>query len=113
MDKLLELKKQLAEKEQAKEEPKQAAPADKPADVDTLTKQVADQVLEFLVIVISYVTLSFLQGEKVRKLKTAKAEKSVVDAEVAILLDLKKKLCLAEGKDPAETTQSKGKKSKK
>ena len=55
------------------------------------------------------------QGDKVRKLKTEKAEKEKVDAEVAILLALKKKLAVAEGKDPNEqennsTGKKKGKK---
>lgn len=40
------------------------------------------------------------QGEKVRALKAQKAEKAVITAEVAILLDLKKQLALAEGKSP-------------
>ncbi|KAL9967670.1 hypothetical protein ACROYT_G025951 [Oculina patagonica] len=51
------------------------------------------------------------QGDKVRKLKAEKAEKEKVDAEVAILLALKKKLAVAEGKDPNEQdSSSKGKK---
>uniref|UniRef100_A0A8C2BFY3 Methionine--tRNA ligase, cytoplasmic n=1 Tax=Cyprinus carpio TaxID=7962 RepID=A0A8C2BFY3_CYPCA len=41
------------------------------------------------------------QGNKVRVLKAQKAEKSVVDKEVETLLDLKKQLSLAEGKNPA------------
>nr|XP_046239190.1 methionine--tRNA ligase, cytoplasmic isoform X1 [Scatophagus argus] len=49
------------------------------------------------------------QGEKVRALKAQKAEKAVVTAEVAILLDLKKRLTLAEGKSP-EPAPQKGKK---
>lgn len=52
-----------------------------------------------------------LQGDKVRKLKAEKADKEKVDAEVAILLALKKKLAVAEGKDPNEQdSSSKGKK---
>ncbi|XP_048579966.1 methionine--tRNA ligase, cytoplasmic isoform X2 [Nematostella vectensis] len=51
------------------------------------------------------------QGEKVRSLKTNKAEKAVIDAEVTRLLELKKKLSLAEGKDPNQP--STGGKSKK
>jgi len=39
------------------------------------------------------------QGNKVRELKASKASKSDVDAAVAQLLDLKKRLLLAEGKD--------------
>ena len=56
-------------------------------------------------------TLAFLyfKGDKVRKLKTDKAEKATVDAEVAILLELKKKLAFAEGKDP-NALENKGKK---
>ena len=44
-----------------------------------------------------------------RKLKADKAEKATVDAEVAILLELKKKLAFAEGKDP-NALENKGKK---
>lgn len=40
------------------------------------------------------------QGDKVRALKTQKAEKDVIAAEVSKLLDLKKQLALAEGKNP-------------
>ena len=49
------------------------------------------------------------QGEEVRALKAQKAEKAVVTAEVAKLLDLKKQLALAEGKSP-EPAPQKGKK---
>uniref|UniRef100_A0A669EWY5 Methionine--tRNA ligase, cytoplasmic n=1 Tax=Oreochromis niloticus TaxID=8128 RepID=A0A669EWY5_ORENI len=49
------------------------------------------------------------QGEKVRALKAQKAEKAVITAEVAKLLDLKKQLALAEGKNP-EPAPQKGKK---
>ncbi|KAM6927493.1 methionine--tRNA ligase, cytoplasmic [Xenentodon cancila] len=49
------------------------------------------------------------QGEKVRALKAQKAEKDVIAAEVSKLLDLKKQLALAEGKNPEPSSQ-KGKK---
>jgi len=49
------------------------------------------------------------QGDKVRKLKTEKAEKSLVDAEVKKLLDLKKQLALALGQ-PEVSNSKKGKK---
>uniref|UniRef100_A0A8C5I1E9 Methionine--tRNA ligase, cytoplasmic n=2 Tax=Gouania willdenowi TaxID=441366 RepID=A0A8C5I1E9_GOUWI len=49
------------------------------------------------------------QGEKVRALKAQKAEKTVITAEVAKLLDLKKQLLIAEGKKP-EPAPQKGKK---
>jgi hypothetical protein len=39
------------------------------------------------------------QGKKVRELKAQKAEKEVVDAQVATLLDLKKQLAVLEGTD--------------
>ncbi|XP_028854259.1 methionine--tRNA ligase, cytoplasmic isoform X2 [Denticeps clupeoides] len=45
------------------------------------------------------------QGEKVRTLKAQKAEKPVVIAEVSKLLELKKQLALAEGRDPEPATQ--------
>ncbi|XP_063808431.1 methionine--tRNA ligase, cytoplasmic isoform X1 [Pseudophryne corroboree] len=51
------------------------------------------------------------QGNHVRELKSKKAEKSVLDAEVQKLLALKKELALAEGKAPEAPTQ-KGKKKK-
>uniref|UniRef100_A0A3B3YD26 Methionine--tRNA ligase, cytoplasmic n=1 Tax=Poecilia mexicana TaxID=48701 RepID=A0A3B3YD26_9TELE len=49
------------------------------------------------------------QGDKVRALKSQKAEKAVITAEVSKLLDLKKQLALAEGKSP-EPAPQKGKK---
>uniref|UniRef100_A0A7N9AVW0 Methionine--tRNA ligase, cytoplasmic n=1 Tax=Mastacembelus armatus TaxID=205130 RepID=A0A7N9AVW0_9TELE len=48
-------------------------------------------------------------GDKVRELKAQKAEKAVITAEVAKLLDLKKQLALAEGKS-SEPVPQKGKK---
>lgn len=44
-----------------------------------------------------------LQGNKVRELKTNKAEKSVVDTEVKILLDLKKQLAATQGQEAPES----------
>ena len=41
------------------------------------------------------------QGNKVRDLKAAKADKSIITAAVAELLDLKKQLCVLQGGDPA------------
>ncbi|KAG7523540.1 methionine-tRNA ligase, cytoplasmic isoform X1 [Solea senegalensis] len=51
------------------------------------------------------------QGDKVRTLKGQKAEKAVITAEVAKLLDLKKQLAVAEGKslEPAAPQKSKKK----
>ncbi|XP_023180935.1 methionine--tRNA ligase, cytoplasmic isoform X1 [Xiphophorus maculatus] len=49
------------------------------------------------------------QGDKVRALKSQKAEKAIITAEVSKLLDLKKQLALAEGKSP-EPAPQKGKK---
>ncbi|XP_051562038.1 methionine--tRNA ligase, cytoplasmic-like isoform X1 [Myxocyprinus asiaticus] len=49
------------------------------------------------------------QGEKVRALKAQKAEKPVIGEEVTKLLELKKQLALAEGKNP-EPSNQKGKK---
>ncbi|KAL2091441.1 hypothetical protein ACEWY4_013704 [Coilia grayii] len=49
------------------------------------------------------------QGDKVRALKAQKAEKAVIGEEVAKLLELKKQLALAEGKNP-EPSPQKGKK---
>ncbi|XP_012696681.2 methionine--tRNA ligase, cytoplasmic isoform X2 [Clupea harengus] len=49
------------------------------------------------------------QGDKVRALKGQKAEKAVIGAEVAKLLEFKKQLALAEGKSP-EPAPQKGKK---
>ena len=54
--------------------------------------------------------LSF-QGNKVRELKANKAEKSVIGEEVALLLQFKRQLAIAEGKDPdAAAGKSKSKK---
>lgn len=53
------------------------------------------------------------QGSVVRELKTNKAEKSIVDTEVAKLLDLKKQLALAQGQDPAAAAGGGKKKGKK
>merc|ERR1711902_447465 len=52
------------------------------------------------------------QGGKVREVKASKAEKSVVDAEVKLLLELKQKLAAAQG-TPAPAAEGKGKKGKK
>ena len=54
----------------------------------------------------------FFQGDIVRELKSQKAEKARVDGEVAKLLDLKRQLIIAEGKDPNERASSGGKKKK-
>lgn len=53
------------------------------------------------------------QGELVRDLKAAKAEKSKINAEVANLLDLKKQLAQAQGLDPNSSAPSGGKKKEK
>ncbi|XP_008318853.1 methionine--tRNA ligase, cytoplasmic isoform X2 [Cynoglossus semilaevis] len=45
------------------------------------------------------------QGEKVRALKAQKADKAAITAEVAKLLDLKKQLAVAEGKNPEPAPQ--------
>merc|ERR1712228_518211 len=49
------------------------------------------------------------QGDNVRKLKTEKAEKAIVDAEVKKLLELKKQLATALGQ-PETSSGKKGKK---
>ncbi|XP_048878717.1 methionine--tRNA ligase, cytoplasmic isoform X1 [Brienomyrus brachyistius] len=49
------------------------------------------------------------QGDKVRALKAQKAEKNVITVEVTKLLELKKQLAVAEGRDP-EPVPQKGKK---
>ncbi|XP_052230994.1 methionine--tRNA ligase, cytoplasmic-like [Dreissena polymorpha] len=53
-----------------------------PAEVERLNKLVTEQ------------------GNKVRELMTAKAEKALVDTEVSKLLDLKRQLALAQGENP-------------
>lgn len=50
------------------------------------------------------------QGDKVRQLKTSKAEKSAIDTEVALLLDLKKKLTIVSGQPLPQPGGKKGKK---
>jgi methionyl-tRNA synthetase len=50
----------------------------------------------------------------VREVKAAKAEKAEIDAAVAALLDLKRKLAIAQGQDPnAPTATASKKKGKK
>jgi len=51
------------------------------------------------------------QGNKVREVKASKAEKSMVDAEVKLLLELKQKLAAVQGTPAAEGKG--GKKGKK
>ncbi|XP_064643497.1 methionine--tRNA ligase, cytoplasmic-like isoform X2 [Lineus longissimus] len=65
-----------------------------PAKVDKLTAEVTQQ------------------GELVRKLKTEKAEKAMIDGAVAKLLELKRNLCIAEGKNPDAPAAKGGKKKK-
>ena len=55
----------------------------------------------------------FVQGLKVREVKAAKADKNVIDAEVATLLQLKRELALAQGLDPEEAVGGGKKKGKK
>ena len=50
------------------------------------------------------------QGEKVRQLKTDKAEKAVIDQEVKKLIDLKKQLSVALGQPEVAAGGKKGKK---
>lgn len=50
------------------------------------------------------------KGGEVRDLKAAKAEKGKIDASVAELLDLKKRLCIAQGVQPEPPKGKKGKK---
>ena len=60
--------------------------------------------MHLFIIVLAYVKnmlcLFFRQGNKVRELMTAKAEKALVDTEVSKLLDLKRQLALAQGENP-------------
>ncbi|XP_063424001.1 methionine--tRNA ligase, cytoplasmic-like isoform X3 [Mytilus trossulus] len=53
------------------------------------------------------------QGLVVRDLKSKKAEKSLIDSEVAKLLDLKKRLASAQGQNPQEAVSGGKKKGKK
>lgn len=50
------------------------------------------------------------QGDEVRKLKESKADKDVIKAAVDKLLELKKQLALAQGKDPNEGSKVNNKK---
>ncbi len=52
------------------------------------------------------------QGDVVRKLKSAKAEKAAIDAEVKKLLALKQQLAAASGQSATTPDSSKGKKKK-
>ncbi|ELK15313.1 Methionyl-tRNA synthetase, cytoplasmic [Pteropus alecto] len=80
----------------------QAKASPKPTDVETVTTVGLQQIK----VLMDEVTK---QGNIVRELKTQKADKNQVAAEVAKLLDLKKQLALAEGK-PLETPKGKKKK---
>merc|ERR1712130_680041 len=53
------------------------------------------------------------QGNKVREVKASKAERSMVDAEVKLLLELKQKLAAVQGTPAAEGKGKGGKKGKK
>ena len=53
------------------------------------------------------------QGSKVRELKAAKSDKSLVDESVSLLLNLKKQLALATGEPAAAPPGGKNKKNKK
>uniref|UniRef100_A0A8C6VVB8 Methionine--tRNA ligase, cytoplasmic n=1 Tax=Nothobranchius furzeri TaxID=105023 RepID=A0A8C6VVB8_NOTFU len=74
-----------------------------PEKAEQLTKAVADLLIQHQCLP--------PQGEKVRALKAQKAEKDVIAAEVSKLLELKKHLALAEGKNAAPAPQT-GKKKK-
>ncbi len=52
------------------------------------------------------------QGDKVRELKASKAAKADIDAAVAVLLDLKKRLVVSQGGDPASASSAPSKKGK-
>uniref|UniRef100_A0A8D3D1S4 Methionine--tRNA ligase, cytoplasmic n=1 Tax=Scophthalmus maximus TaxID=52904 RepID=A0A8D3D1S4_SCOMX len=77
-----------------------AAPADEVAMVNAVDPEKAKQLTQAVT----------EQGEKVRALKAQKAEKAVVTAEVAKLLDLKKQLAAAEGKNTEPAPQKNKKK---
>ncbi|ELV09236.1 Methionyl-tRNA synthetase, cytoplasmic [Tupaia chinensis] len=80
----------------------QVKPSPKPAVVETVTAAGPQQIQ----VLMEEVTK---QGNIVRELKAQKADKNLVAAEVAKLLDLKKQLALAEGK-PLEAPKGKKKK---
>jgi len=52
------------------------------------------------------------QGDKVRELKASKAAKADIEAAVAVLLDLKKRLVVWQGGDPASAASAPSKKGK-
>lgn len=124
---LLDLKKRLATAEEVATKQTNDTPAvttEKPTltnSVENLTKQVTEQVEVELIGCFrsnayfneACVIVFYLKGDKVRGLKTTKADKASIDAAVAVLLELKKQLALAEGKDPAESSGNATSKSKK
>lgn len=80
-----------------------------------MSANVIQYILLYIIVFHSFYLMLHLwrfQGLKVRELKANKAEKSVVDEQVAILLSLKKKLALAEGKDPSDGDKKSGKSKK-
>ncbi|XP_040015475.1 methionine--tRNA ligase, cytoplasmic isoform X1 [Xiphias gladius] len=80
--------------------PDTAAPAAEVATVNGVDPEKARQLTQAVT----------EQGDKVRALKAQKAEKAVITAEVAKLLDLKKQLAVAEGKSPESAPQKSKKK---
>ncbi|KAH9496097.1 hypothetical protein Btru_012715 [Bulinus truncatus] len=106
---LLQLKKELAAaqaSQQPTQEPAPNAAAQKNSTITT--NHVGDVVL------IEKLTQAVtVQGNKVRELKSSKADKAVVDKEVASLLQLKKELEAAQGKPVEPAPTNSGKKGKK
>jgi microcompartment protein CcmK/EutM len=95
----LDLKKQLAASQTKAAETKQ----EKPAAAPVVSSLAGAAELEKEVVT---------QGEAVRKLKSAKADKKDIDAAVVKLLDLKKQLAAVTGHEPAaaaaQTSKKKG-----
>ena len=95
VDKLLDLKKQLAKAEESSEQNKESSPA------KIVPNEAEAKRLEVLV---------SEQGNKVRELKSSGADKALIKTEVEKLLDLKQQLAKAQGVDPAKTNDKKKKK---
>merc|ERR1712055_426088 len=98
---------QLKSKHQGKQSERGSAPEAEKATTAPAVKTDAGKIAELEAEVAA-------QGSKVREVKASKADKSVVDAEVKLLLELKQKLAAAQGTPaPAAAEGKGGKKGKK
>ncbi|XP_077996837.1 methionine--tRNA ligase, cytoplasmic-like isoform X2 [Glandiceps talaboti] len=104
--KVAELRKKYAGKQTERDNPSTPAAATKPVSKPVSNSTPVMGNVEELTELVTK------QGDIVRKLKTEKADRLKIDAEVQKLLELKKQLALAKGEDPSAPSGGKGKKKK-